>query len=186
MSETMTQIPMTMADRDVALSELSRTYGRIVDQVHHDGQALHLPTRMAEHLAAFSSGALALRQARALAQARLNHEREALLREPYTHPVATIDQREGDLINWLGLMAMANQMISAGHGATEIALRDARNVTLSLPATAIVTLLTAAAEHRSAIMAASWSAKSAIQAADSVEAVEAVMVTAWAGLTPSG
>jgi hypothetical protein len=179
MPDTMTQIPMSTADRDVALAELSRKYGRIVDLVHHDGQALHLPVRMAEHLASFTPADLALRQARAIGLARLTHERDVLLREPYVHPIATIDQREGDLINWLGVSTMATQMIAAGHGETPIALRDAYNETQSLPATSVVTLLTAMAEHRSALMAASWAAKAAIDAAQTPEAIEAALTDWW-------
>lgn len=181
----MIKIELNPNDLDATIHVLREAFSDLMGAIRWDGTHLHVPQAIAEYLDGITPADRHVRHARAVANARLNAEREARLAAPFVHPLATIDQRPSDIANWLGAAQLANQLIAAGQGAVPMSLRDAHNTTISLPATDVAALLTAMALNRAAIMEASWTAKSAVNEAETKEDVDAVVWSAWATLTPA-
>ncbi|MCW4114737.1 hypothetical protein NPA31_007145 [Aurantimonas sp. MSK8Z-1] len=126
-----------------------------------------------------------LDEAKATLSAAVNVERDAIIASGYQHNfgatagIRTLDTRtEADRINWIGLKSLADYMIADGQGATPIPIRDASNSTFTASATTVSAAMMSLLHWFSAVMAASWSLKDAIAAAEDDDALDAVDIDA--------
>lgn len=71
---------------------------------------------------------------------------------------------EDDRLNWLGVLSGCQALVMGGQGTSSLLIRTEGNDTLSIPAAELMAILLGALNHQSAICAAAWSHKDAINA----------------------
>lgn len=130
---------------------------------------------------------VSLEDAKAAKEALTNAARDAIIAAGYHHPFGgtigtrILDQRgPEDVMSWLTLKLLAQDLNSAGQGDMPLAIRDAKNSTFQAKASVVGEAMSAMGIWRAGILNRSWALKDAIEAAADKAAVDAIDIeTGW-------
>lgn len=135
----------------------------------------------------FSMPSPTLEELQARALAAVNAKRDAVLSGGYQHNfggsagIRTLDTRtDRDRLNWIVLKGQVKDLVEAGEGDTDIAIRDAGNETFTTSATTTLTALSGLEQWGAAVLSHSWALKDEIAAAEDAEALASIdLEAAW-------
>lgn len=143
------------------------------------------PVEIIDQLEALDAATAILMQTRAAAKRQVNAIRDARIAAGFSHDfggaagLRTLDQRsEADLVNWLGLKAIADAMPDG----ELLSIRDADNETFQATAATVSAAIAAMGVWRAQLLGRSWGLKDEIDAASDEAAVAAIDIEAgWPG-----